>query len=329
MLKVVFQRGNIAVDPGNNPLWTVIRKSQKPEGYKLVEGDVIRIGRSVFRVKKLSTNNQSRAVYPESSPSPSIFLQDPSFDLESLLCRLCSQGFLSSSDPLISPCHCTDQLTHLSCMREFIRTRLEIRANGSSCAYFWRDMECEVCKSVFQTSVSIGEEEFDLLNVVTPAGPHIVLEDLRTAGQVAKGVHVVGMSDEQRCRFGRAQACEVVLSDVSVARFHASIRLSKGAYYLEDLDSKFGTAVLLRNQLLLQAGGAVTMQSDAVVVTIRLMRPFRFRRYLCCFYSRDREVETRDQVRAEGNGCGLALADIETDKVALGDPGTTLRSDHA
>jgi pSer/pThr/pTyr-binding forkhead associated (FHA) protein len=190
-------------------------------------------------------------------------------------------------------------------------------------------MECEVCKSVFPTSVSIGEEEFDLLNVATPAGPHIVLEDLRTAGQVAKGVHVVGMSDEQRCRFGRAQACEVVLSDVSVARFHASIRLSKGAYYLEDLESKFGTAVLLRKQLILQAGGTVTMQSDAVVVTIRLVKPFRFRRYLCCFYSRDREVETRDQVRVEGNGCGLPLADMETDKVVLGDPGTTLRSDHA
>lgn len=46
-------------------------------------------------------------------------------------------------------------------------------------------------------------------------------------------------------------------------------------------------------------------------------------------FSRNREVEGRDQVRYEGNGCGLSVADIETDKVALEDPGTRLRSAHA
>lgn len=339
LLKVAFRGGEIAAETGNRPFWMVLGKEKQAEGCKLVEGDIIRLGRSVFRVKQLNTRSQSRTIYPDLSPSPSIVLQDASLDLESQLCRVCLQGLHSASNPLLSPCQCSGslQFIHLSCLRAFIQSRLEIRPNGFACGYFWQKLECEICQVPFSSTISTGEEMFDLLNIAVPTGPYLVLEDLRTAGLMAKGVHVVEMREDRGCRLGRAQTCEIVISDISAARFHACIRLSKGAFFLEDLHSKFGTSILTRSRLLLKVGSTATIQTDTALVVLRTVRPFRLKSLLCCLCRRSRSRREGNSAKAEelrhletnGGKCELQLADIEAGKGALGDPGTTLRSDQA
>jgi len=334
LLKLAFQRGEFAVEPGSAPFWMVIRREQREEGCRLVEGDVFRLGRTLFRVKHLNSDGQARPLYPDFPPPTPPILPDSDF-LEPQLCRICLQDFQTSSNPLVSPCHCTGslQFLHINCLQEWVRSHLQVRRSGSACAYLWRRLECELCKTVLSLTVWTGEEGRDLVSVDIPQGPYLILEDLRSAGNVTRGLHVVGMTEQGVCRFGRAQDCEVYISDFSVARFHATIRLNKGGFYLEDLDSKFGTALKASTRLVLPPDLTATIQTKDLVVTLKVVRPFQFRRFLCCLYGGEMEedVSERSSEKAEGrrnldtlSGKGeVQLADIEADKLA--DPGTTIR----
>lgn len=100
-----------------------------------MEGDVFRLGRTLFRVKYLSSDGQIR---PFSSDFPLItppILPDSEFDLEPLLCRICLQEFQTSSNPLVSPCRCSgsQQFLHVDCLQEWVHSRLEIRIRHSLC----------------------------------------------------------------------------------------------------------------------------------------------------------------------------------------------------
>lgn len=48
---------------------------------------------------------------------------------------------------------------------------------------------------------------------------------------------------------GRGHDAEIRITDISVSRFHASIKYNKGDFYIEDNNSKFGTLVLMKNAI--------------------------------------------------------------------------------
>lgn len=299
LLELTIQQGDFVVQPGNSHFWTVIRREECREGIRLEEGDVFRLGRTCFRVKTLCTEGNTSRVcpyYPASSPQtlpPDL----STFGLESQVCRICLEDFQSSSNPLISPCKCTGsmQFIHFNCLQEWVRSRLDIRRNGAACAYFWGRLECELCKAVLSMSVTLGDEVKDLLNVAIPQGAYVILEDLRSAGYATRGVHVVGMSGEGVCRFGRSPDCEVYISDASITRFHANIRIHKGGFYLEDLHSRFGTAVKTTKKLKLPLDIPTLIQTNNLIVTIQVLRKFQIRRLLCCLYGEEIEADVTER----------------------------------
>lgn len=189
-----------------------------------------------------------------------------------------------------------------------------------------------MCKTVLPTRVWTGEEGKDVVSVEIPQGPYIVLEDLRSAGNATRGLHVVGMTEQRVCRFGRSQDCEVYISDLSVTRFHANIRFNKGGFYLEDLDSKFGTALKVTTRLILPLNLTTTIQTQDLVVNLKVGRSFQLRRFLCCWCGGEMEMDAgeRSSEKVEGRNldtlsgkCDMQLADVEAEKLA--DPGTTIR----
>jgi pSer/pThr/pTyr-binding forkhead associated (FHA) protein len=44
---------------------------------------------------------------------------------------------------------------------------------------------------------------------------------------------------------GRGHQCEIRLQDISVSRMHSEIKFEGGEFYVNDLNSKFGTLVRL------------------------------------------------------------------------------------
>ncbi len=48
---------------------------------------------------------------------------------------------------------------------------------------------------------------------------------------------------------GRYLDCDLRINDISVSRFHAKIKMSQNKVSIEDLESKFGTLILIQNPL--------------------------------------------------------------------------------
>ena len=48
-------------------------------------------------------------------------------------------------------------------------------------------------------------------------------------------------------KLGRGHESDVRITDISVSRFHASLKCAKDGYYIEDNNSKFGTLALIQN----------------------------------------------------------------------------------
>jgi pSer/pThr/pTyr-binding forkhead associated (FHA) protein len=77
-----------------------------------------------------------------------------------------------------------------------------------------------------------------------------MLEILGRDSNNSKGVHVVNMQNKNIIKLGRGHDIDVRITDISVSRVHAMIKLEKGNFYLEDNDSKFGTLALIRHPFL-------------------------------------------------------------------------------
>ena len=65
----------------------------------------------------------------------------------------------------------------------------------------------------------------------------------------SNGVYIVSFSGREELRIGRAHEAEVRINDISVSRQHASFRMIGDNVYLADTKSKFGTLVLLQNDV--------------------------------------------------------------------------------
>ena len=58
---------------------------------------------------------------------------------------------------------------------------------------------------------------------------------------LSKAIHVINFDFKNEYNVGRRVSNEITVSDISVSRSQASIKLVNNKIYVEDSDSKFGT----------------------------------------------------------------------------------------
>jgi len=61
-----------------------------------------------------------------------------------------------------------------------------------------------------------------------------------------RNLYVVCPEGETPIKLGRGHQCEIKITDVSVSRVHAEIRLTNEKFYIKDMNSKFGTLIKFR-----------------------------------------------------------------------------------
>ena len=74
-------------------------------------------------------------------------------------------------------------------------------------------------------------------------------------------IFIISLKNNNFVNLGRANNSNIRLSDVSVSRNHAKITFSNGEFYLEDFGSKFGTLVLIQNDILFLPNKDVSIQT--------------------------------------------------------------------
>jgi hypothetical protein len=244
--------------PGSERLWHVVRR---PEGEKtqfvLSKGDVIKLGRVSFLLKELCPYEEDKV--QSKSDKLKVFAGT---------CRICLTE--EGESPLIAPCSCkgTMELVHLSCLQRWVNTRHVARTGEHSVSYYWKHVNCELCKKPYVSAVD------DLLNYPRPEAPYIVLQTSSLAGQVS--VHVISMLNKANVRLDRGHDSDIRISDMSVSRCHALIRQDQGVFTLEDNHSKFGTLIRAKSPHKLEGLAVLQVGRSVLSLSVRRTPLFKF-----------------------------------------------------
>ena len=124
-------------------LWLAVKGfSNSPKGYRLCEGDVIRLGRVKFRIKEIqgSSNNKSVGNFKLADILNLRIATEPSEEegiAFKLPCRICLSEIYVPDNPLISPCKCagTMKYIHLSCLQMCLKSKINTRSSESALSF--------------------------------------------------------------------------------------------------------------------------------------------------------------------------------------------------
>jgi len=173
-----------ATSPEEEQLWIVLRGyigEDGRSGYKLKEGDVIKMGRCKYLLRELVRaqeggksleNNMENTIMegellPNNAPSSVILVErkddppktadpataaeqpPPTAKKEEKQCRICLGEDNDPTNPLIeSPCACIGsvKLMHINCLKHWLQSKVTEKRTDFSISYSWKQFECEVCK---------------------------------------------------------------------------------------------------------------------------------------------------------------------------------------
>ena len=93
--------------------------------------------------------------------------------------------------------------------------------------YFWKNLECELCKTPYPYEVpsADGKKMLNIIDYDTPQSEYgedvyyIVLESI--SSNTSKVIHVVNMQHTVKLYIGRGHDAHVRVTDISVSRLHA------------------------------------------------------------------------------------------------------------
>ena len=174
------------------------------------------------------------------------------------VCRICLDDEDANDpgeNPFITPCGCQGSMKfiHVRCMREWLDGKKQSQNLDGVYSYYWEELTCELCKEPLKLRNEVQirtkdsmfkyTKEFFLLNYKVPnAQKYMVLES--DINCLSKAIHVVNFDNKKEYNVGRRVTNDITVSDISVSRQQACIKLKKdNKVWVEDLDSKFGTFV--------------------------------------------------------------------------------------
>jgi len=340
LLKIAIKEGSVVVDTCKEPkekpkiqqeeslenidydLWLVV-KSMKlhahSKGYKLAEGDLIKLGRVKFRIRELNglTNRASKSEKQTKIEDDNVSIGESDKKSEAAVgsrnsvasqtCRICLSETPEPGDPFFSPCHCTGTMKyiHVKCLQQWLKSKLHIKQSNSSTSVYWKVLECELCKTQYPTYFIVEDKRYDIVEFDRPDCPYIILDILSKEKGITRGIHVIKMENKNSIRLGRGHDSDIRITDISVSRCHAFIKLERGEFYIDDNNSKFGTLVHLKKAFTVPADiPDVSLQVGRTVVSLTIKRGRRF--FSACFSNPvDRHNTSNDEKNNSDSDDGI------------------------
>lgn len=275
-----------------NP-WIVLcnqnTKKEKYQKYKLSKGDIIKIGKIKFLVKDISDiSNQKPKCQIDNRVSMVV-----SKNIEGIpTCRICLGEQVNDNDPLICPCKCsgTTKFIHLLCLRKWMKSQIKKKTTSSDFyqIFSYERSQCELCKDDYPEFYRLNGKLFELLDFSpeNTDSKYIVLEVLNFELKEGKIVYLITFDKENRIKIGRGEEASVPFQDLSISRFHSELIYVDNKVYISDLNSKFGTLILLQNKNLnLITTSTLNLQIGEHFISLRIKPNIKI--FSCC--SREKE----------------------------------------
>ena len=253
----------------------------------------------------LNVNNKLKSLYNK--------LKDVNKKQKTYRCRICfCDGNFEGINPLISPCKCSGSVKyiHLNCLRKWLTSKITTKVSSTNdiYCYVYKSLKCEICQSIIPEIAEFRGKFISLLDFKNIDSPYIILQSMYQYNYLNKNttdlniIFVISLKTNSYVNIGRANNSNIRLSDVSVSRNHAKITFSKGDFYLEDIGSKFGTLVLIQNNILFLPNKNINIQTGKSHFLFKLKRTclglfkcynnklFENKKYLNSFINSEKKV---------------------------------------
>jgi pSer/pThr/pTyr-binding forkhead associated (FHA) protein len=89
-----------------------------------------------------------------------------------------------------------------------------------------------------------------------------------------KYIYIINMNEKTTLRLGRSNESDVRLSDISISRNHACLKVIGDSFYLDDSNSKFGTLVQTSNKLIVIPNKQLSLQIGRFYYNFTMRRTF-------------------------------------------------------
>ena len=284
-----------------NSTWFLLRKSflsDKMNDYPLKEGDILRIGRITLKIKKIRFKKNKRKDKDKDSVSVGTNLQEVQIktnrrasekeESKYKICRICYSEEESDDNPLIQPCICSGSMKyiHLECLKHWLRTSIfeQIENTNSCCIYLYKTPECELCKTKYPDFIRHNGKLYEIIDLQTNFDSYALIETITQDKNQNKYLYSVNLEQTDDCiTIGRGHDCNLLLTDISVSRWHCYINIDKKTKRLtiKDNNSKFGTLILVKNRIMnLSLELKLCIQVGRTYLEILMKEPSSF--FSCC-----------------------------------------------
>lgn len=209
------------------------------------------------------------------------------------LCKFClseeEENMMDPKNPIINLCKCTGSVkyTHLECMRKWLNQKINLKHSSDHLVqeFTFKEFECEICKTKIPLKIKLNQETVFLVKIEYEA-PCIIFESLNSHSKFNHSdqitVYVINCNKDSptKITIGRANNSLVKLSDISVSRTHLEMNYKNGNFYIEDKKSKFGTLILIQNDISFYPNQLLGFQIRRHYLSIKLIK--KFWRWICC-----------------------------------------------
>lgn len=102
------------------------------------------------------------------------------------MCRVCLETHCTELNPFIAPCQCKGgvQYIHLACVKYWLNSKRISMERVAIKSYYWEELQCEICKGLFELKTEINGEIVNLLEYDRPDAPYMVIESDLLSSQV-------------------------------------------------------------------------------------------------------------------------------------------------
>jgi hypothetical protein len=129
--------------------------------------------------------------------------------------------------------------------------------------------------------IKFRNEVISFVEYTKPESCYIILESLSNEKRETRHVYIIDMKEKKTMKIGRANDADVRMTDISISRNHAFLKLNSTGFYLEDNASKFGTLVQLQNDVMFLPNKLFALQSGRIYILITMTKTFLG--YLLCY----------------------------------------------
>jgi len=250
------------------------------------------------------------------------------------LCRICYLEEDDSNNPLIKPCKCTGSMKyiHINCLLHWIKTKnlikkINFTQSETFTIYLINNIECELCKNILPEYFKHKNKIFSLLNFdnfmnnndKNSKEDYIIFDNYLPDKNNNKYRYIVKFTKSKEVSIGRGFEAQLVLNDISVSRLHCKINITEnGDILLNDLNSKFGTLVLIQNpELEILKKFQLTIQVGRTLINFNYKKSF-FSLFSCCYVDEkdtsNKTYENLNSICVHSNKKNKIINEIDDDE---------------